>query len=744
VVVTPTEDVTIGGVQTVSWLEIDSASGNVSGVLEDGTRSADFFEDEAARVAPITAQRIILRAAASVEVAEEAVAESEAAITAFRAALAAAQRAALIKGVKLSAPVVASLLANAVNQLANIAKAAGENVLSAFINLVSLAICGIGLIIWADPPLEPVEGGLDGPNPDKPSNVAIATSQQTSTIAGGTVNGTAQVASIAVSNQQQVSWSTTASSSFQAQSISAATGAVVDSNGNLVGSGTVLLTGPGPIPVSLSGSDGYNITGTGSLSFYGPAEANIGVSANWDNYSATVTGNVSIKLTTGALTLNGLTLPAGTYTITTSSATLTGSGETTSPNFSGIVAIAATNGTIQLGPGGGNIASGGKPLDSTDGVILDGYSGSIDVSANGDGTDAVTLNGNTANVLQVVPNPPMLATDQNTPVTFQAGVRTSLTDTYGFVALAPPGWTVTIDNSGNVTVIPAPGLQGGTYPVQVVAQSETDPNLVAQTIVNVTVTPTTAGITLAIDPDSIVTVPFNGAQLPTSFRVVIHNNGPSADTYDLALSNIPSGFTILTSATSVTVPAGQTGIVGIYLQPNAGIALPAPGTPLSFTVTATSTTDPTVTQVQTESFTMPTVDAVTIASNPVQVATVPGLPGTATVTLVNVGNVATSAALSFTTNTGLTLSGLTAAPITLAIGQSTTETVNLAPDADVPLNSTLQATVNVGPASLQNVVSVVNVTPSSSFAEAGQTVTVSADVLNAVTATEQAEASFTA
>ena len=40
-------------------------------------------------------------------------------------------------------------------------------------------------------------------------------------------------------------------------------------------------------------------------------------------------------------------------------------------------------------------------------------------------------------------------------------------------------------------------------------------------------------------------------------------------------------------------------------------------------------------------------------------------------------------------------------------------------------------------------VSVVNVTPSSSFAEAGQTVSVSADVLNGVTQTEQAQASFT-
>ena len=61
----------------------------------------------------------------------------------------------------------------------------------------------------------------------------------------------------------------------------------------------------------------------------------------------------------------------------------------------------------------------------------------------------------------------------------------------------------------------------------------------------------------------------------------------------------------------------------------------------------------------------------------------------------------------------------------------------------MPLNSTLQATVNVGPAVAQNVVSVVNVTTNTTVAAAGQTVTVSADVLNAVTQTEPAEASFT-
>ena len=203
-----------------------------------------------------------------------------------------------------------------------------------------------------------------------------------------------------------------------------------------------------------------------------------------------------------------------------------------------------------------------------------------------------------------------------------------------------------------------------------------------------TITPTQPGMTFAVNPDPVFTVPYDGAQVPTAFRAAIDNTGPAADTYNLSFANVPSGFTLVSSATSDTVPAGQTGIVGIYLIPNAGSVLPAPGTPLSFEVTATSTTNPAITQTVTESFTMPAIDAVTIVSNPVQVSTVPGLPATATVTLENVGNVAASAALTFSTDTGLTLTGLSATPITLAIGQTATETVELTPDADVPLNTT--------------------------------------------------------
>ena len=56
-------------------------------------------------------------------------------------------------------------------------------------------------------------------------------------------------------------------------------------------------------------------------------------------------------------------------------------------------------------------------------------------------------------------------------------------------------------------------MQTGTYAIQITAQSSIDPNLVANCVVNVTVTPTLPGMTLAVNPDTEFTVPYNGAQL---------------------------------------------------------------------------------------------------------------------------------------------------------------------------------------------------------------------------------------
>jgi hypothetical protein len=316
----------------------------------------------------------------------------------------------------------------------------------------------VATLTGEDPGVQPI---LSDPLPltTFPANQASGSASVANSLTPGSVQGTAQAASLSVSNQIGATWSSSATSAFQATTFNASGATVLDSTGQTVGIGTVALAALNSVPLALSGTDDYSVNGAGSLSFYGPAESSLGVSGNWNNYSATVTGNVSITVTSGGLTLNGQTLAPGTYTITTPSATLSGSGRSTSPNFSGTVSITSTNDTIDLGAGTGNITVGGKPLDVSNGATLTGYTGTITVAAGGgNNLDAVTLNGNAANVLNVSATPATLMTDQNTPITFQANVNTSFADTYNLTAQAPPGWTVTIDSTGKVTVTPAAGL----------------------------------------------------------------------------------------------------------------------------------------------------------------------------------------------------------------------------------------------------------------------------------------------
>ena len=257
--------------------------------------------------------------------------------------------------------------------------------------------------------------------------------------------------------------------------------------------------------------------------------------------------------------------------------------------------------------------------------MLDGYTGTINVSANANGTDSVTLNGSSTNVLQVSGTPATLTTDQNTPVTFQANVHTSLADTYSITAQRPAGWTVSIDNTGQVTVTPAPGVQGGTYPIQLTAQSSTDSDLVANAIVEVTITPTVPGMTLAVNPDSVFTVPYNGAQVPTAYRAVIDNTGPTADTYSLTFPTAPAGFSVVASQTSVTIPAGTTGFVGIYLHTLRDASRAGCGGIVP--VTAKSAASSAITQTVTVNFAMPSIAAVTVTDNPTVLNSTPERAG---------------------------------------------------------------------------------------------------------------------
>ena len=268
-------------------------------------------------------------------------------------------------------------------------------------------------------------------------------------------------------------------------------------------------------------------------------------------------------------------LPAGTYTITTSSATLSGSGTTSSPNFAGRPRSPRPTARSTSGPGrepSPSAASRSMPDDET---TLDGYNGTISVSANGDGTDSVSLNGNAGNVLQVAASPATLTTDQNTPVTFATEHPDQPRRHLHLTANAPAGWTVAIDSNGNVTVDARAGAPGRNL-------SDPDHRAVADR-------PQPRGADDRRGDDHAhaarhhahrrarpaFTVPFNGAQLPTAFRASIQNLGPAADTYNLTFANVPSGFTLLDSGDERDRPGRRRReFVGVYLVPNTGQALP--------------------------------------------------------------------------------------------------------------------------------------------------------------------------
>ena len=85
------------------------------------------------------------------------------------------------------------------------------------------------------------------------------------------------------------------------------------------------------------------------------------VGGDWTSYSATITGNVSVALTSDSITLNGQPLPAGTYSIKSSLVTLSGGGGGSfSPSFTGSASINATNRAIDIGPGAGSLSLGGQ------------------------------------------------------------------------------------------------------------------------------------------------------------------------------------------------------------------------------------------------------------------------------------------------------------------------------------------------------------------------------------------------
>ena len=96
----------------------------------------------------------------------------------------------------------------------------------------------------------------------------------------------------------------------------------------------------------------------------------------------------------------------------------------------------------------------------------------------------------------------------------------------------------------------------------------------------------TAGAPLAtkVVSDPNYQVRLGNAQVNV-FRLGISNGGTAAETYQITMGGLASGFSGQSSVGTITIPAGETAEVGLSLRPTD--TLPAPGSDTSFTVTVT-------------------------------------------------------------------------------------------------------------------------------------------------------------
>ncbi|MDZ4848108.1 MAG: dockerin type I domain-containing protein [Pirellulaceae bacterium] len=681
-VIIPAHSVTIDGDSVIAWYESDLATGETVGVLSDGTHG---INEQIATyiVANGQAQNWALRGFAGfllgflgdqIEVTlikihinntlvphgtyEDLTAGIKNAVMALRAAkaqLASKQFGFLLKDPAFFAGFAAGMIA--------------------------------GYYLAFDPPLSPA---LFDPTPFERPTVASKTRSIQSNASSGAVAATIQTAGLSVSGQLHVTFDGNVSTAISTSNLVVPTATIHDANGQLVGTGLITLAPTDPVAVSVSGAVHYDVVGTGHFSSFPESTSNLGAGVNFDQYQATLLGTATLQLTTDKLILSGVTLPAGTYTISTFSASLQGSGPGFSPNFNGRVSLQVTDGTIAFAPSSGNLSVGSTPYTLSNGLTLGRFSGSVALVA--DSTfDTATLNGSAGQVLRIDNVPTALSTDQNTLTNFQFDVQTSLTENYDFSVQAPIGWEATIGANGLVTLTPRAGVQSGNYSVQILARAQSNPSLVTQSQFRVAINPTQPAISLAVAPDDVLTIPFSGGLIPSAFRANIRNLGPAPDTFQLSFSGIPNGFELRSSGNEVTIPAGQTGISGFFLVPSSGQPLAAPGTQVSLSLTVTSTSDSAITQSQVVTFTMPTIDAITISNNPATVATTPGGTVASSIIITNAGNISESINFAFSTPTGL--SARTLNSVTLSPGQSTTQNIMLTVDQSTPLNTTLNATI---------------------------------------------------
>ncbi len=416
----------------------------------------------------------------------------------------------------------------------------------------------------------------------------------------------------------------------------------------------------------------YVTEGRGHVATYSHSVPGLGVSAEWSRIVVTATADIfdPTSVSVGSLVIDDRILPAGEYIIEFHNVINVGAKRenlaSITPSFTSQWLSEMQWANVQLAPGTGTGLLGTEPLDLHKGFAATGFHGTVTVSEQTPVIDNIQLTGAVFDFMEVAVSPAESSISPLQTTQVQIEVFSNATDEYELTVSGPPGWHIQIDNVGNVMLIPELQIAlADEYKFVVTADSVSRPGLTASTEFTVDMM-STQSMLLEVIEEPLFTVPWGTAvpnsfpglndgrlQLPgAAFATTITNTSTVPHTFDVAVSGLPDGWFILSGAegeteTSITLPAGGVGQIGLYISPTVS-ALPPAGTEYPFTVTAVDTDGAGLFQTDSETFTVPAIAFNQVTADPQLVFAAPGGVAEFDLGVRNVGNIAGSFPVTLT------------------------------------------------------------------------------------------------
>ncbi len=714
VVAVPTENVLIGGEPAIGWLQIDMATGEIIDVQENGQHMV------AVEYATLLNSSIQEIGFAMAGFAHGFAAYTFAWLGGFFAqvpiqpgGLAAAKAAAAAQASALTTSLESAIEDMCCgNEEWTEAYLGGVTLLNITLNfgniysyeLVDIKIGGFSngvaaaesIIGASDPPLPKLRFSRYAPHFG--DEVARGVRTATATLPAGAISANLSTSSLSLLGGLDADWSALGRHALDFASLTASSTTVSQPGGPVLGSGAVSASAVLSSATALSDSPlpmTFAVAGDGGLADYAAAASGLAGGGQWQSYTAQLSSGqpYTLRLDGAAVTVGGNTYGGVLDLAVTGQSSLAGDGRGAAPAFAGSAQVALTGGGLMVNPASGSLTVGGAAASPANGFALANFSGTAAVSDAGASADTVTLSG-TGQFFALSLSPASSTIAPTGSASFASNISANASGSYTMTVFAPPGWTAGVNGSGQVTAAPPPGAPPGVYQVLVTAQPQAHPDLFASAIHQVTTT-SFQGVDVSVAPDGRWSVPWGielrddglaatntgQVQLPgAAFTVDVDNPSTVAHSFDVTVSGLPAGWSIIdgqpgADTTTIQVPAGGSGQIGLYVQPTG--SLTPIGATYPFVVSVTDNDGAGLSDTANGVFTMPSIPFNYLTVEPDALYTAANSSVDFDVVLRNVGNAAASFPLSAQMPAGdWSLSGL-ASPVNLSAGQTSRQSVTL-------------------------------------------------------------------